>query len=141
MASAPSRATTTSSPPSKQVAVAVRVTITSSSPGSTSAPIKFALCWDMPDIKFREGRNVWRRRYATFFDRPETLLEYGFANLSRWVSAIGAWHDPVLSDAELPDWFKSAIFNEMYFIADGGTQWLVYEKGEPDDPRNEIEQI
>lgn len=24
----------------------------------------------------------------------------------------------------LPDWFKSAIFNELYFIADGGSVWL-----------------
>jgi non-lysosomal glucosylceramidase len=24
----------------------------------------------------------------------------------------------------LPDWYKSALFNETYFIADGGTIWL-----------------
>ena len=24
----------------------------------------------------------------------------------------------------LPDWYKSALFNESYFIADGGTIWL-----------------
>lgn len=26
--------------------------------------------------------------------------------------------------SELPDWYKSALFNETYFIADGGTVWL-----------------
>ena len=25
---------------------------------------------------------------------------------------------------ELPDWYKSAIFNELYFISDGGSLWL-----------------
>lgn len=24
----------------------------------------------------------------------------------------------------LPDWYKSALFNESYFIADGGTIWI-----------------
>jgi len=24
----------------------------------------------------------------------------------------------------LPDWYKSALFNESYFIADGGSVWL-----------------
>lgn len=39
---------------------------------------------------------------------------------------------------DLPDWYKSAIFNELYFIADGGTVWLCVDQ-EPDieynDPR------
>ena len=26
--------------------------------------------------------------------------------------------------SELPAWFKSALFNELYFISDGGTVWL-----------------
>lgn len=24
----------------------------------------------------------------------------------------------------LPSWYKSALFNELYFVADGGTVWL-----------------
>lgn len=28
---------------------------------------------------------------------------------------------------KLPDWFKSAIFNELYFISDGGTIWMEYD--------------
>ncbi|VDM21515.1 unnamed protein product [Hydatigera taeniaeformis] len=26
--------------------------------------------------------------------------------------------------SKLPDWYKSALFNELYFISDGGTVWL-----------------
>ena len=25
---------------------------------------------------------------------------------------------------ELPGWYKSALFNELYFISDGGSLWL-----------------
>lgn len=25
---------------------------------------------------------------------------------------------------KLPDWYKSALFNELYYIADGGTVWV-----------------
>ena len=30
----------------------------------------------------------------------------------------------------LPSWYKSALFNELYFIADGGTIWLDLSKEE-----------
>ena len=30
----------------------------------------------------------------------------------------------------LPAWYKSAIFNELYFVADGGTIWLDVAKEE-----------
>ena len=29
--------------------------------------------------------------------------------------------------SKLPDWYKSAIFNELYYISDGGTVWLEHE--------------
>lgn len=29
--------------------------------------------------------------------------------------------------SKLPDWFKSAIFNESYFLSDGGSLWLNYD--------------
>lgn len=42
----------------------------------------------------------------------------------------------------LPDWYKSAIFNEVYFVADGGTVWLLplkedYNSFNSSDPRYE----
>jgi len=41
-----------------------------------------------------------------------------------WAEAITAWQAPVLCDPELPAWYKSALFNELYFITDGGTAWV-----------------
>lgn len=40
---------------------------------------------------------------------------------------------------DLPDWYKSAIFNELYFISDGGSVWLNVDNSADeykfDDPR------
>lgn len=30
----------------------------------------------------------------------------------------------LITFSNLPDWYKSALFNELYFISDGGTVWL-----------------
>lgn len=43
-----------------------------------------------------------------------------------------------LSYRNLPDWYKSAIFNELYFIADGGSLWVTVDEDDEmdaDDPR------
>jgi hypothetical protein len=40
--------------------------------------------------------------------------------------------------SELPDWYKSCIFNELYFISDGGTVWFLHDDEnslDPEDPR------
>jgi len=42
----------------------------------------------------------------------------------------------------LPEWYKSAIFNEIYYVADGGTVWLLplqehYDTMNVTDPRYE----
>jgi non-lysosomal glucosylceramidase len=41
-----------------------------------------------------------------------------------WESAIIAWQQPVLDDPDLPGWYKMALFNELYYVADGGTLWV-----------------
>ncbi len=61
----------------------------------------------------------------------------------RWISAITAWQHPHLTNSSIPDWLKSAAFNELYYIADGGSQWLLMDKEDlnvtkenaEDDPR------
>lgn len=42
----------------------------------------------------------------------------------------------------LPEWYKSAIFNEVYFVADGGSVWLLplkedFDRFDVTDPRYE----
>ena len=44
----------------------------------------------------------------------------------------------MIEDESLPAWYRAALFNELYFLVDGGTFWEAGEVGgpepEPDDP-------
>lgn len=38
--------------------------------------------------------------------------------------------------SNIPDWLKSALMNELYFVADGGTIWFDVRDEYPEtDPR------
>lgn len=42
----------------------------------------------------------------------------------------------------LPAWYKSALFNELYFVADGGTVWLeVPEDSLPEELGDNMSQL
>ena len=67
------------------------------------------------------------------------MVSHSFTNADSWVSRIREWQRPVLSDSSLPKWYKSAVFNELYFLADGGTVWLRFDEGDDaGDPRREF---
>ena len=34
-----------------------------------------------------------------------------------------AWQAPTLADADLPLWFRGTLFNELYYLGDGGSVW------------------
>lgn len=108
--------------------------------------LEFSLVWDMPKINFVGNKKQYWRYYTRYFGRSgeaaPKLSRYCLENYSEWEKEIEVWQEPILKDEKLPDWYKSAIFNETYFVSDGGTVWLDVEeeeaKGlEPDDPRIE----
>jgi len=102
-----------------------------------------ALCWDMPRIKFKSGARTWTRWYTKFFhsgqldeeSSAEALLKHAIGQVDVWRERIRQWQAPTLSDESLPGWLKSCVFNELYYIADGGSQWLVLD--EVDDTLDE----
>ena len=99
--------------------------------------IRFAVAWDMPMVEFGAGRRWWKR-YARSWgrtgERAWDLATHAFDHGRRWRSAIEAWQAPILDDPERPGWYKAALFNELYFLVDGGTFW---EAGEVDGPEPE----
>jgi len=126
--------------PGQEVAVAVssRLKVERKSCGS----LELALAWDNPKIKFREEGKIHLRKYTRMFeadgDSGPQLVEYALGNWRAWESSIEKWQEPILSDPQLPDWFKSAIFNELYFLTDGGSVWVEPLEGEnisSQDPR------
>lgn len=106
--------------------------------------MEFALVWDMPKINFGENKNQYWKYYTRYFGKDgkaaPKLAQYCLANYSKWEEEIEKWQEPILNDEDLPDWYKSALFNETYFVSDGGTVWLDIDEKEakslkPDDPR------
>ncbi|XP_014203632.1 non-lysosomal glucosylceramidase [Copidosoma floridanum] len=110
----------------------------------SSVVLEFCLTWDMPRIHFYYKRKSYYRYYSKYFvgkgnssSAPE-ISRYALSHYGRWEEEISRWQRPVLEDPELPDWYKSALFNELYFVSDGGSVWLrpddQLDKLHPDDP-------
>ncbi|XP_073242353.1 non-lysosomal glucosylceramidase-like isoform X1 [Porites lutea] len=92
------------------------------------AKLEFALCWDNPVIHFGSSKTKHYRFYTRFFGRHgnagKALCRHALMHYPKWESKIDIWQKPILQDDSLPSWYKSALFNELYFVADGGTVWL-----------------
>ncbi|MGL5941152.1 MAG: GH116 family glycosyl hydrolase [Waterburya sp.] len=130
--SLPDRQDETPAAPGEQIACAIAIRFTIK-PGQTKQ-IPFTLCWDLPVTEFKQGINYYRR-YTDFFGRNgknawsmvRTSLKHG----DWWREKIIAWQQPILQGDDLPDWFKMALFNELYLLADGGTLWTAASENDP----------
>ena len=91
-----------------------------------SRTIPFVLAWDIPLAEFGVGTR-WHRRYTAFFGASGRnawdIAAAGAREREAWSAAIDAWQAPILTDASRPDWYVAALFNELYFMVDGGTLW------------------
>ncbi|XP_049629217.1 non-lysosomal glucosylceramidase [Suncus etruscus] len=117
------------STPSKEgVGIAGAVCASAKLPPRGQCRLEFSLAWDMPKIMFGSKGQDYYRRYTRFFgpggDAAPALSHYALCHYAAWEEKISAWQNPVLDDRSLPAWYKSALFNELYFLADGGTVWL-----------------
>ncbi len=110
-------------------AIALKFTL---APGETQQ-IPFALSWDLPVTEFAQGKRAYRR-YTDFFDRGGrnawALAKTALENYPDWQANIQAWQQPIL-EQDLPDWFKMALFNELYDLASGGTLWSAASEADP----------
>lgn len=61
------------------------------------------------------------RRYTRFLRGASCLCTRAIRRRTYWEHALDDWQGPILKHPRLPDWYKSAIFNELYFITDGGS--------------------
>jgi non-lysosomal glucosylceramidase len=119
-------------PPTAGHAAAIAVTATLA-PGERRS-IRFAVAWDLPMVEFGAGRRWWKRytrAWGRTGQRAWDLAEYALDRGDTWRAAIEAWQAPVLDDPARPAWYRAALFNELYFLVDGGSFW---EAGEVDGP-------
>lgn len=87
----------------------------------------FSLAWDNPIVRFGNGR-PYSRYYTQFvgtsgFASP-ALAAYALLHKDEWHHKISSWQRHVQSDDSLPDYYKHLVFNELYFLSDGGCVWL-----------------
>ena len=91
-------------------------------------------------VEFGAGRRWWKR-YTRDWGRTGLraldLARHALAETPAWRAAIEAWQRPILDDPERPDWYRAALFNELYFLVDGGTFWEAGRVGEPEPPRDD----
>ncbi len=111
-------------------AIAVRFTLR---PGQTRY-IPFVLTWDVPVTEFAQGIEYFRR-YTDFFGRNGrnawAIARTALKHHQTWRETIQSWQQPILARDDLPDWFKMALFNELYNLTDGGTLWSAADERDP----------
>ncbi|MBD2561290.1 MULTISPECIES: GH116 family glycosyl hydrolase [Nostoc] len=111
-------------------AMALRFTL---QPGET-LEIPFVLAWDLPITEFAAGVNYYRR-YTDFFGKSGnnawTIASTALQEYQSWRSQIQAWQKPILDREDLPNWFKMALFNELYDLTSGGTLWSAASELDP----------
>ena len=94
--------------------------------GGESAELVFSLAWDMPIVRSGYG-SAYQRRYSIFFgksgDAAPGIAADALINFKKWEKEINRWQKPILEDENLPAWYRTALFNELYYIVDGGTLW------------------
>ncbi|KAL7675122.1 hypothetical protein ACOME3_001391 [Neoechinorhynchus agilis] len=96
---------------------------------NVSQTIKFGIGWHTPKVHFENFE--YERFYTTYFDdRSEDaaveIVKYAHRNHDVWNAAIVQWQNNVIQNAygDLTHICQASIFNELYYIADGGTLWL-----------------
>ena len=94
--------------------------------------VVFALSWDMPMVRSGYG-TAYRRRYSVFYgdsgNSAQKIAADAIQDYQKWDKEISHWQSPILEDEKLPAWFRTALFNELYYIVDGGTLWA-YPQGQ-----------
>jgi non-lysosomal glucosylceramidase len=103
-------------------AIAVRFTLAA----HERRVVPMALSWDLPIVQFGGGRK-WVKHYTKFYGSKGTnaweLAKTALENQETWSKAIDAWQKPVISDESKPAWYRAELFNELYYLADGGSVW------------------
>ncbi|MFX1482053.1 MAG: non-lysosomal glucosylceramidase [Promethearchaeota archaeon] len=102
-----------------------------------STEIIYALSWDIPIIQFGESRR-WYKYYTRFFgsdgNSAVPIVIEALNNWRTWNTLIEEWQRPIV-ESDRPDWLKSALFNELYYLVDGSSVWVVGEVDEKTDMR------
>ncbi|NER97960.1 MAG: bile acid beta-glucosidase [Symploca sp. SIO1B1] len=118
--------------PVEQIAAAIAIRFTIR-PGRTRK-IPFILAWDFPITEF--GQDItYYRRYTDFFGRTGSntwsMVRTALKHSQLWQERINDWQEPIIHREDLPNWFKMALFNELYLLTSGGSLWTAADEQNP----------
>jgi len=101
-----------------------------------SKTITFVLAWDFPVLD-TVCQTKWYKHYTKFFGKDgrnvAKIARKAFNNSERWLLEITKWQEKYLKTNK-PDWFKTLLLNELYYVADGGTIWTAGKVPPEDKP-------
>lgn len=110
-------------------------------PPGARRSVRFAMAWDLPIVEFGAGRRWWKRytrSWGRTGERAADLARLALGDAPAWRAAIEAWQRPYLDDTRRPDWYVTALFNELYFLVDGGSFWEAGEVGGVEPPPDDV---
>ncbi len=111
-------------------AISARISL---APGE-SREVTFALAWDLPVIRFGQGRR-WFRAYTDQWGSDarssSKLAAHALENAAIWESQIAAWHADVHAAVGNEPHRAGVAINELYFLVDGLTVYTS-AAGSPD---------
>jgi non-lysosomal glucosylceramidase len=118
-------------------AIAAAVAATVTIPPGGARQIAFALAWDAPVVRSGYG-TAYHPRYTQFYgvegDAAPAIARDALLHAADWEEQIAAWQQPILDDPGLPGWYKMALFNELYYLVDGGTWWVYQSACQAQEP-------
>eukprot|EP01132_Coremiostelium_polycephalum_P010051 gene10051-12320_t len=122
------------SQPGKPIAAAIAAKVTVAA--GESKTVVFSIAWDSPICRFQLG-SAYYRRYTKFYgtsgQNSQRIAFDAINNYRSWERDIVLWQNPILQDPNLPQYYKMALFNELYYFVDGGSIWT---NGSPTDESN-----
>ncbi|PRP85802.1 non-lysosomal glucosylceramidase isoform 6 [Planoprotostelium fungivorum] len=128
-------------------AVGGALTASVSIPPGQMREIVFSFGWDSPYVLFGSSKHA--RRYTKFYgregDHVTEIVRDALTHYNDWEAQvrfprdfheiyerkIDQWQSTIYNDPDLPPDYVGALFNELYFIVDGGTVWT--EEDDRDD--------
>ncbi len=117
--------------------IAAGIAVTMNLQPGEQKEVPIVLAWDLPIAQFGSG-DKWYRRYTAFFGTSGrnawAIAREGLLHYKEWRRAIEDWQRPILEDPSRPTWYKTALFNELYFVPDGATAWVTGPVGTPPNP-------
>jgi non-lysosomal glucosylceramidase len=122
------------SEPGETIGAALAVTVRV--PPCGIREVAFSVAWDMPIARSGSG-TPYLRRYAQFYGKNgDAAAQMAYDTLVQadlWEEQVVQWQQKILASQDTPDWYNCALFNELYYLVDGGTIWAYPLEGCPPD--------